>query len=150
MTENNIKHLNTGNEFISIPNISTATAGIERVGFMHRAFRSCIEIHGGGECPLLKPTVRVDGEELFEDHTDADLVSYWIPQFTVASPRITATAVVFAPLERRGFACVLTLENTSEAELHVRAGWNGCWKSSHHTACVSRLMGGVKWASMKS
>ena len=61
MTENTIKHLNTGNEFISIPNISTANAGIERVGFMHRAFRSCIEIHGGGHSLLLKPTLQLDG-----------------------------------------------------------------------------------------
>ncbi|MCL5104572.1 MAG: glycoside hydrolase family 125 protein [Armatimonadetes bacterium] len=150
MAENTVKNLNTGNEFISIPNISTANAGIERVGFMHRAFRSCIEIHGGGHCPLLKPTVQVDGEELFEGHTDAELVSYWIPRFTVSSPRITAQAVIFAPLERRGFACVLTLENNSGEDIPVRAGWAGCWTSSHHTACVSKLMGGVKCASMRS
>ncbi|MCE5197549.1 MAG: glycoside hydrolase family 125 protein [Armatimonadota bacterium] len=140
------RHLNTGNEYVSLPGISTATAGIERVGFVHEGFRGVVEIHGAENCPLLKPTVQVDGDELFEEQTQAELISYWIPRFRVSSPRITATSLVVAPIERRGYVSVLTIENTSDHDVTVKAGWKGCWKSCFHTANLSKQMLGAKYA----
>ncbi|MCE5313647.1 MAG: glycoside hydrolase family 125 protein [Armatimonadota bacterium] len=145
-----IKRLSTGNEYVSIPDINTANGGIQCIGFVHRAFRASIELHGSKEAPLLKPLVEVDGEDLFEGGMRHDLLSFWIPSFEVASPRLKATSTVFAPLERRGFACVLTLQNTSDSVLTVRAGWKGCWRSSYHSANLSKQMSGTKHASISS
>ncbi len=63
---------------------------------------------------------------------------------------MSARVTIFAPLDRRGFVCVLEIENISGAEIKTRAGWKGCWESSTHTACLSRSMSGVKYANIGS
>ncbi|MEN6355581.1 MAG: glycoside hydrolase family 125 protein [Armatimonadota bacterium] len=145
-----ISRLSTGNEYVSIPEILTANGGVGCIGFMLRAFRANVELHGSQEVPLLKPVVELDGEDLFEEDIKHDLTSFWIPNFEVSSPRLKATSVIFAPLERRGFVCVLTLQNTSDSDVNVRAGWKGCWKSSYHTANLSKQMSGMKYANISS
>ena len=142
--------MSTGNEFISIPDITASRAGIERIGFMYNAFRACIELHGSSTCPLFKPTVTVDGVDLFDGEIASELASYWVPSFSVAGAKVSAKAQVFAPLERRGFACVLVVTNTSDEEITVKAGWNGCWESTYHAARLAKLMAGVKYASVSS
>lgn len=142
--------LSTGNEYVSIPDISSLTAGIEDIGFMHNGFRACIELHGSEDNPLLVPFVEVDGEEPGTAAIEGELVSYWIPRFTISSPKVTATATVFAPLERRGFVCVLTVENTSESDVRVKSGWRGCWEKSYHTANLRKQMAGVKHGNVSS
>lgn len=145
-----MKRLSTGNEHVSIPDVSTATGGIESVGFMHKGFRACVEMHGSGVKPLLRPVVEVDGEELPTSHMHGELKSYWIPQFTIPTPEIAATATIFAPLDRRGFVCALELENLSSRQRQVRAGWRGCWQSTHVAASMSRPMSGTKYANMST
>ncbi len=145
-----MKRLSTGNEYISIPDISAADGGILDVGFMHRGTRACIELCGSDSQPLLKPIVEVNGKPLDISRIQADLVSYWIPRFTMPTPELTATATIFAPLDRRGFVCALELENHTESELAVRAGWRGCWQSSYHTTKTSRRIGGATYANISS
>jgi len=140
--------LSTGNEFVSIPEISTETGGIGSVGFIHQGFRACIELHGSEDCPLLQPVVEINGQELPSSYMQSELVSYWIPRFNIPSPELTATAIIFAPLDRRGFVYALTVENTSNSELRVRAGWRGCWQSSSHTVSLSKPMSGSKHANI--
>lgn len=142
--------LSTGNEYISIPDITVATAGVEAVGFIHRAFRACIELHGSEEEPLLRPIVEVDGEQVHERSAGAELESYWIPQFTMRTEKASASACVFAPLERRGFVYLLTVENRSVGSVRVKAGWKGCWRSTYHTASLSKLMAGTKYGGPSS
>lgn len=150
MISDNNTYLHTGNEFITISNINTSNAGIGEIGFIHNGFRACVELRGPQDCPLLQPTVKLDGEELFDGKLEAEQASYWIPSITAASPKLTATAMVFAPLERRGFACVLTLRNNTDRPVQVEAGWTGCWESSHVTANISRLLSGTKHGSLSS
>ncbi len=61
----NITRLSTGNEFVSIPDISIPSAGIRTIGFMHKAYRACIEINGSDRLPLLRPVVLAEGEDIF-------------------------------------------------------------------------------------
>lgn len=145
-----IERLSTGNEFISIPNISTSRAGIEDIGFMHSAFRACIEMHGSDQHPFLQPVVEVNGVSMFRDKPENGLISYWIPSFAAKTSEINAEYLVFAPLDRRGFICLLTLENTSGSDVAVRAGFNGCWESTYHTANLSKLMSGIKYAGISA
>lgn len=143
-----MKRLSTGNEYISIPDISTETAGVENVGFMHSGTRACIELRGSSDQPLLRPVVEIGGKELSTDHTQADLISHWIPRFVIPSPELTAMATVFAPMDRRGFVYALELENHTDSDLTIRAGWRGCWQSSYHATRLSRRMEGATFANI--
>lgn len=145
-----MRRFSTGNEYISIPGISAATGGIESAGFMHNGFRACVELRGEAEDPLLQPVVEIDGRELATSHMQGELVSYWIPRFTIPTPELVATSTIFAPLDRRGFVCALELENLSSESLKVRAGWRGCWQSSHVAAGLSRQISGTKYANISS
>lgn len=143
-----MRRLSTGNEYISIPDISALTGGVQSVGFMHKGFRACVELRGGPDVPLLQPVVEIDGRELPSSHIHYDQVSYWVPRFIIPTPELTATSTVFAPLDRRGFVCVLELENQSSQTIEVRAGWRGCWQSSHIAAGLSRRVSGAKYANI--
>lgn len=145
-----IERLSTGNEFISIPDISTSRAGIEDIGFMHSAFRACIEMHGSKEHPFLQPIVEIDGKSVCVESLQHELISYWIPRFTAQTSEINAEYLVFAPLDRRGFICLLTLENTSDKDVKVKAGFKGCWETTYHTANLSKPMSGIKHASVSA
>ena len=57
------------------------------------------ELCGSDSQPLLKPIVEVNGKPLDISRIQADLVSYWIPRFTMPTPELTATATIFAPLD---------------------------------------------------
>ena len=150
MTEKHlINRLSTGNEYITIPDISVASAGIEDIGFMHSAFRACIEMHGSKEYPFLQPVLEVDGVSISKD-IQHDLISYWIPRFNLQNSKINAEYLVFAPLDRRGFICLLTLENTTKADVTVKAGFKGCWQTTYHTANISKPMTGTKFASFNA
>ncbi len=146
--KHNSPRLSTGNEFISIPDISVDTAGIEAAGVMHSAFRACIELHGSDREPLLRPVVEVDGEPLRV--TGGEHISYWIPRFTLTSEKASATATVFAPLERRGFVYILNVSNNYSSDIRIKAGWCGCWNYTYHTAILSKLMAGSKHGSTSS
>ena len=145
-----LSRLSTGNEFVSIPDISTANAGVNNIGFMHSSLRGCIELHGSDECALLKPLVEVDGEELFSSEIDNSLDSYWIPTFKASSSKVEAEYALFAPLDRRGFVSVITVRNTSAGEVKVKAGWHGCWNASYRAANITKMMSGVKHAYKSS
>lgn len=148
--KSSINHLSTGNEFVSLPNVSIINGGVDDIGFMHSSLRACVEMHGSDNFPLLKPVVRIDGEELFNKDIDAKLDSYWIPEFTVSSSIACVTHTVFAPLERRGFVSFITIRNVSETEINCEAGWQGCWEQSCRVANISKPINGSKHAFISS
>lgn len=150
VTSASMQRLSTGNEFVAIPDVSIPRAGIETISFMYTAFRACVELGGAADRPLVKPILEIDGRDAFSEGVRGDLVSFWVPRFDVSLGGVDASAVFFAPLERRGFACVLTVTNGSAREVKLRAGWRGCWESTHHTARLAKLMAGVKHAYMSS
>lgn len=146
-----ITRLNTGNEFISLPDVLSANAGVQAIGFVYEAFRACIELHGSEECPLLSPILQADGIDLFESgNIHSQYVSYWIPRFTISNPVVSAELVVFAPLDRRGFVYTTTVHNTSASSVKIKAGWQGCWKFTYHAANLSKLMAGAKYACVSN
>ena len=145
-----MKRFSTGNEHVSVPNISAATGGIESAGFMHSGFRAAVEMQGSPDLSLLRPVVEVDGKEIPNSHMQGDLLSYWVPQFTFPTPEVTVTSTIFAPMDRRGFVCLLEVRNLTDSVVNARAGWRGCWQSTCHTSGLSRPMGGTKFASLSS
>gem|GEM_PF-449533 len=147
-----MERLSTGNEFIAVPDISASNAGIERISFMYTGFRACIELRGSERWPFLQPFVEVNGRNLFDGEVEAEHISYWIPQFRTSANGIEASAVIFAPLGRRGFVCTLKIRinDPQLASIKIKAGWRGCWQSTHHAAKLAKLMAGVKHAYISS
>lgn len=145
-----MKRFSTGNEYISIPDISVATGGVESVGFMHNDFRSCVEMRGTSDSPLITPVIEINGQQLSTSHMQGELASYWIPRFTSPTPELTVVSTIFAPLDRKGFVCAIEMENLSSESLKIRAGWRGCWQSSHIAAGLSRQICGTKYANISS
>lgn len=145
-----MRGLSTGNEYISISDISSATGGIQSAGFMHKGLRACVEMNGSASSPLLSPFVEVDGADVLTQNVENKLTSYWIPEFSLRTSKLALTATIFAPLDRRGFICCMTLENLSGSPQKVRAGWRGCWESTCIASGKSRPMTGVKHATVNS
>lgn len=147
-----MERLSTGNEFIAVPDISASNAGIERISFMYTGFRACIELRGSEYWPFLQPFVEVNGRNLFDSEVEAEHINYWIPQFRTSADGVEALAVVFAPLGRRGFVCTLKIRinDPQLASIRIKAGWRGCWQSTHHAAKLAKLMAGVKHAYISS
>ena len=141
--------LSTGNEFISIPEVLTSNCGVQDVGFVYNAFRACIELHGSDKLPFLAPIVEVEGEDIVErGKVEYSLVSYWIPRFNVSSQGITIEMTLIAPPDRRGFVYAMTVTNNSASRVSAKLGWRGCWQRTYHAANLSKLMAGLKHASI--
>lgn len=154
-TSNSMELLSTGNEFIAIPYISASNAGIRNISFMYTGFRACIELHGSEDFPFLQPFVEINSHNLFDGEVEVEQISYWIPHFRVLASGIEASAFVFAPLDRRGFACKLKIRcvdanDSQSSPIKIRAGWRGCWQRTHHAAKLAKLMAGVKHAYISS
>ena len=143
-----MRRLSTGNEYISIADISTETGGIQSAGFTHLGFRACVEMNGSDASPLLAPFLEVDGQKPTPEDIQNRLISYWIPEFTVDASGVTATATIFAPADRRGFIYSVKLENLSGSAKKIRAGWRGCWESTSIASGKCRPMSGTKHASI--
>ncbi|MDH7602079.1 MAG: glycoside hydrolase family 125 protein [Armatimonadota bacterium] len=144
-----INRLSTGNEFISIPDVLVLNAGIQDIGFVYEAFRACIELHGSEERPFLQPILEVNDRSFLEDgDLEWSRISYWIPKFALIKPPIKAEMHISAPPDRRGFVYAITVTNTSELPITVKIGWRGCWERTHHAANLSKLMVGMKHASI--
>lgn len=143
-----MRRLSTGNEYISIPDISAETGGIRSAGFTHLGFRACVEMNGSDDLPLLAPFLEFDGQKPTPEHIREKLISYWIPEFTVEAFGVKATATIFAPADRRGFIYSIMLENPSGSAKKIRGGWRGCWESTCIASGKCRPMSGTKHASI--
>ncbi len=140
----NTKRLFTGNEYISLSNISARDAGIHSAGVMHMGMHGCVDFEGKEDYPLVRPLVVVGDKNLFEDASETDYLSYWVPQIKAETASISASYTIVCPVERRGFVCVLSIKNKSKKSVSLKCGWDGCWSGCRHTAGASRVMTGTK------
>ncbi|MBP5717683.1 MAG: glycoside hydrolase family 125 protein [Abditibacteriota bacterium] len=137
------RHISTGNQYIVLPNINPRNAGIEKLGFMMSAFKSIVELHGPDDTPLIAPVAEVDGKNIFDD-CRYRMEKHWIPNFVAGGGGLDASYAIYPVLNRRSFAVVITLTNTSLKSLTVNTGIRGAWKRAYHTVGVKKLMYGVK------
>jgi len=140
----------TANEYISLPCVDLTTGGLPAIGFFHAGLRGCIELAGSESCPLLAPVLDIGGTNLFDGPTTAEILSHWIPRVFVEYGCLRADYTVFAPLNRRGFVCVLSIENTGQSDIEVRAGVKGCWESTRLVAGLKKPIVGRKRALLSS
>ena len=144
MLKPNTLRLSTGNEMVSIPEINTARCGIETISFLHRGLRAAVEICGSDSLPFLQPTLTIDGAEPDWDEAVWRQVENWVPSFELSFSECEARGHIFAPLESRGFVCVIEIESKASHDLPVRAGWRGCWERTCHATYTAKEMVGQR------
>ena len=69
----------TGNMAVSLPTIRERDAAIESISFLHMGAKGMIELCGGEE-PLLRPFVCLQGKELPLQDVRWNLLHGWIPR----------------------------------------------------------------------
>ncbi len=117
---------------------------------MHSSFSRLYRAPWHQQTSLLQPIVEIDGNDLLAGDLDSELQNYWIPKFRKTHSDIKVEYIVFAPVDRRGFVCVLSIDNISNKEIELRVGLRGCWKSSFYTTKIKKQMSGMKEARISS
>ena len=133
---------NTGNEYVSIPEINDKTGSISSFGIMHEGYRANLDFIGDAQSPLISPSVSLEGNELCSNF-EGSLLEYWIPEFKKKTDVLSIEYSIFAPLVRRGFICLLSIKNLSANKTVINAGWKGSWKGINYSSMCSGSMNGI-------
>jgi hypothetical protein len=129
----------TGNHWLAVPCIHPSDGAIHAVGMIHRGARAAIEFAGGpdfidgGGVPLLRPTLRVDGEiqPLGAAGMTWEQAVGWMPTFTttVAGGAFVVRGTVFAPVGRDadvpGAVYVIRVANQTDASAKLELSLEG-------------------------
>ena len=127
----------TGNHWLALPCVHPADGAVYAVGVLHRGSRAAVEfagspdyVRGEGE-PLLRPTLRVNGEvrELAAEGIAWERAVQWLPTFTCTVGGLVVRGTVFAPHGRdtdlSGAVYTIAVENRSEATADVEIALEG-------------------------
>jgi hypothetical protein len=127
----------TGNHWLSLPCIHPADGAVYAVGVLHSGSRSAIEFAGsadfldGGGAPLLRPSLRVDGElrELSSEGIAWERAVHWLPTFTCTIGSLVVRGSVFAPHGRdadmAGAVYTFGIENRGAEEVQIDLALEG-------------------------
>ena len=127
----------TGNHWLTLPCIHPADGAIWAVGVLHRGARAAIEFAGSAEfvdgrgTPLLRPTLRVDGElrELAAEGIAWERAVQWVPAFTCTSGSLVVRGTIFAPHGRdtdlSGAVYTISVENRGPGTVTVDLALEG-------------------------
>ncbi len=136
----------TGNEYISIPQISP-DAGIVSLNALRLDHRGLLEFSGTEESPLLKPTITIDDQNIetagkLKWHYRLD----WIPVFELSENDWTVEGEIFAPPGFKGFCCCLKFSNRSHKAKTIKLGWQGKWDSFNYVIFNRKPVNGSREA----
>jgi hypothetical protein len=127
----------TGNHWLALPCIHPGDGSIHAIGVLHRGARAAMEFAGspdfleGTARPLLRPVVRIDGQEqaISDDGLAWERAYSWLPTYTGRSGPLLLRGVVFAPFGRdadvAGAVYALSVENTGSAPVRVGVSLDG-------------------------
>jgi hypothetical protein len=127
----------TGNHWLALPCIHPTDGALHAVGVLHRGSRAAVEFAGGpdfldgtGE-PLLRPTLRVNGElrALADEGIAWERAVQWLPTFTCTVGGLVVRGTVFAPHGRdtdlSGAVYTMSVENRGGDPVDVEIALEG-------------------------
>ncbi len=136
----------TGNEWVSLPVIRPADAGVERLGALHLGTVSLVELAGTPEAPLLRPWLSLEGDRVeLAGRLRWRLLEEWIPAFTADLPErgLRLAGRLVTPPGHKGFVVDLRVARSGGGgEATVSLGVEGWWYRSHQTVYTSRPVPG--------
>lgn len=127
----------TGNHWLSLPCIHPANGALYALGVLHRGARAAVEFAGSADfvegrgAPLLRPTLRVDGEvrELATGGIAWERAVQWLPTFTATVGQLVVRGTVFAPYGRdtdlSGAVYTMAVENRGPGDVSVELALEG-------------------------
>jgi len=136
----------TGNEYLSLPQISPA-AGIVSLNVLRLDQRGLLEFSGTEQTPLVEPVISVNESPVetsggFEWHYQLN----WIPEFRLKddSGSWSVEGEIFAPPGFKGFCWRLKCTNTGKKPLTVNLGWQVAWESFNYIVFNRRPISGSR------
>jgi len=119
------KTILTGNKYLSLPNISSSSADIFEVNFLHFDQKSIIRVLGNNR-PLIKFHIFLDDKEILLDGREIsgkwkfDYENYWIPTFSFSSDDIKLKYTILSPIAFKGLICNFDVENLSDEDKKLK------------------------------
>jgi len=119
------KTILTGNKYLSLPNISSSSADIFEVNFLHFDQKSIIRVLGENR-PLIKFHIFLDDKEIPFDGREIsgkwkfDYENYWIPTFSFSSDNIKLKYTILSPIAFKGLICNFNVENLSDEDKNLK------------------------------
>ena len=127
-------YLPTGNEYVSLPDISERTATVGSFSCLHMGAKGLVEFHGADE-PLIAPFA--SGAELTDFAWRR--LGHWVPEFTARAGALIVRGTILAPVGERGFIFRLSLENPTDEAAEAEYGLRGVWGGAR--VCINESRG---------
>lgn len=137
-------YIPTGNEFVSLPKISEATAAIEDFTILHMGYKGLLDIRGDNNKGLITPFISCNGQPHPLKNLTWKRLSFWIPTFEGIAGNIRVNGTILAPIGERGFIVHLELTNTASTETNIDFGLSGIWSTSMHSVNEDKEIEGNK------
>lgn len=141
-----MKYLPVGNDFISLPRINEQSGAIEDITFLYMAAKGLIDIRGNSQMPLIQPFVHLE-----QNNTESPLpevlnwsrLANWLPNLICERDKLQISITYLPPIDERGFAVQINVNNTASLEQSVELGLEGCWASSWHCVNEDKPLSGI-------
>ena len=127
-------YLPTGNEYVSLPDISERTAAVGSFSCLHMGAKGLVEFHGA-DMPLIAPFAA--GAELTDFAWRR--LGHWVPEFTARAGELILRGTILAPVGERGFIFRLVLENPTDEAAEAEYGLRGVWGGAR--VCINESRG---------
>ncbi len=114
--------LPTGNEWISLPDISAADGSLQSFNVISMRHRGLLQATGQGGGPVLQPYFMAGDKPLAFRNPSWELIEYWIPTAHLTVDGLDATLTWCAPPGSRAAFLRLTLANRRAAPAPVTLG----------------------------
>lgn len=114
--------LPTGNQWISLPDISAADGSLKTFNVLSMRHRGLLQVSGERGGPVLQPYFTANGKPL-EFHNPAwELTAYWIPTARLNIDGIDASLTWCAPPDSRAAFLRMTLTNHRSSPVEISLG----------------------------
>jgi hypothetical protein len=143
--------LPTGNQWISLPDISAADGSLRTFNVLSMRHRGLLQVSGEHGGPVLQPYFTAGGKPLAFHNPSWELIAYWIPTAHLTIDGLDATLTWCAPPESRAAFLRMTLTNHRSASVEITLGLKASFGSLERVTYVpvelrgERTVGPAPW-----
>ena len=145
--------LPTGNEWISLPDISALDGSLKTFNVISMRDRGLLQVSGENNSPVLQPYFEVGDKPLAFRNPSWELIEYWIPTAHLTVDGMDATLTWCAPPGSRAAFLRLTLTNRRADPVPVTLGLRSSFGMLSRVTYVpvelhgQRVVGQAPWVS---
>jgi uncharacterized protein len=133
----------TGNAWVTLPDIDTATGDVPSLTVLHDAAGGLIELRGA---PLCASAVVVDGQPVPDDAWELELVAGLLPRWHASVHGCTVTTTVACPPDHHGSVHQVSVANHGDRPVDVEVAFSGRLdEASLHVFSARTIEGPHRW-----